>query len=285
LLVDQFKAYYVTLDKTTLPSRSLELATKIIDENNKGDALAQWQLMNAFANSYKHENYIGCDNACKQEYIESERSTINEKYRSMVGTNEAENLAGVAVQRPYLKYKVSMLGTDDFMPPTIGNIQLLKERYDKLVEEGTSAEQLREEFVKDYKDEAYEKYREQINEEYTIEKSGTDPSKWNDQKLHEEFDRRLQYESEAYRSGLISQEQYDDPTKRAEVFSTFATVDTTLRNSGVPNTAYLTSTEWKTAYNSYTTTGKLTAEDLKGYEAAATAYKTPTRDNFLILNS
>ncbi len=269
LAVDQFKAFYATLDKNALPPESLDLAAKIIDENKKGDALAQWQLMSAFSNSYKHDTYVKCDAACKQEYIESEISTVDQKLEKLVGAERAREVANLDKGK-----KIGLLGTDDFVPPTEEYIEQLRERYEKLIQEGTTAEQLREEFVKDYKNEAYDKYHDEIKQEYTIIKTGTDPAKWDDSRLQEEFERRLVHESEAYQAGLMQQAYFSDPSKRAEVFSTFTSIDTTMRNSGVADTAYLTSTEWKTAYDKYKSEGKLTADDIKGYEAATTAYKT-----------
>ncbi|MBI4163213.1 MAG: hypothetical protein HY513_06020 [Candidatus Aenigmarchaeota archaeon] len=267
LIVDQFEAYYTDLDKSALPPQSLELASKIIDEKNKGDALAQWKLVSAFANSYRHETYISCNDACKQEYVESEREGVDRKLEKLVGIERAKEVANLEKGK-----KIGLLGTDDLVPPN--QVELLRGRYAKVFEKGTDPENLHEEFVKNYKQEAYETYREEIKQEYTISKSGTDPAKWDDNKLKEEFERRLQYESEAYQSGLLEQPYFSDPEKRAEIFSTLSTVDTTLRNSGVPDTAYLTATEWKAAYDKYKSGGKLAADDIKAYEVAVTAYKT-----------
>ncbi len=270
-MIEQFKAYYIEI-KDTLSPEALELANKIIDEGNKGDSVAQWQLMHAFANSYEHEEYVeNChtDEACRNEHVEMEYLNTEDALVEFVGTDRAGEITNLDFGT-----KVKLLGMDDFVPPTPEEESAFKADITEILATGASIESLPAEYVNEVKGEAYSIYAEELKSEYEAAGRTTEAAALTPEEVARIFDDRLVVESEAYLSGLVSHEDFADPAKRAETMAKMESIHSEFESKGVTENYYLTPEYWKEAYNKYTTDGTLPENFVKECEAAVSSYRT-----------
>lgn len=266
LLLDQFKAFYTT-DKEKFSAESLEIGAKIIDESNKGDAKAQWQLMHAFASSYKHEQFDAhCrDAACRREQVQSEHADIDQRIVKVAGRERARQVANLDAGE-----KVGLLGIDEFAG--VQDNEEIRQNIEDALAAGAKPEELYKKFVEEHKKDAQAEYWTDVKEEYKAYGKGADPAKWTPEEMRTRYEERLGHESEAYLAGVYKPEY--DAKKRGEVLYNIEQIDKTFEAKGIKDSHYLTEGEWKEAYEDYNRDGKISDADIKKYEAATTAYRT-----------
>lgn len=273
-MIEQFKAFYATLDKEKLSPRATELAAQIIDQANKGDPVSEWALMNAFASEERHEEYAETcheDDACRNGEIEAEQENTDDKLEKLVGTERAREVANLDVGE-----KVGLLSIDDFTPP--GQEEKLAQDVSNVLAQGTSVDSLPSDFINEKKEEAYRKYAEEFRKEYKALGKTEEAAKWTPERAKAEFDKRITLESEAYLSGVVGHDEFADPARRAEAFAKMEEMRKEFESKGVQD-SYLTPQDWKAAYGKYNTEGKISEEDIKYYGVAADAYKTWEQDH------
>ncbi|MBI4009972.1 MAG: cell wall-binding repeat-containing protein [Candidatus Aenigmarchaeota archaeon] len=263
VMIEQFKAFY-TNEKDGLSLEELRIGAEIIDEANKGDLVATWKLMHAFANEYRHENYVEeCQSLeCKQEYIASEQVTLEEKIVDVVGPE-------VDIAALDAETKIGLLDIVEFYPPT--QEDEVKQTLDTLNED-TKAGEIYQAYVDESKEEAYQNYFDELKKEYeALEESEKAVSLTLDE-AKEGYNERLILESEAYLAGLINPHDAGI-VERAEAYNAMSEIHEKLVSGGVIDTHYLTPEDWKSAYEKHLGEG-LTEQDLEHYNVATTAYKT-----------
>ena len=275
-ILEQFKAYYAEKKESgELSADSLELGAKIIDEANKEDAPALWELMHAFSNTERHEEYVeGCmaDAGCVDEHIELEHVNVDDKLEKLIGTEKAREVANLDVGQ-----KVGLLAIDDFVPP--GKESEMRTRVSEVFAAGSQLSELSAKYVEKSKEEAYKTYTEQLKKEYEALGKTDEAAKLTIEEMKTRFDARLRIESEAYLTGVIKADEFVDPARRAEIISKFEGAAKELENKGIKDHHYMTHEDWKGVYETYSKEGKVTEGDVKKYDALVTAYKTYEKEN------
>lgn len=268
--LETFKSYY-TNEKEKLTSEEIGLASKIIDESGKDDSVASWKLMHEFGNLISHKNYVKqcqSDNDCRNEQIELEKINVDEKLEKLIGTDRAKEVANLDVGK-----KVGLLETTTFVPP--GKESEFRDKIDTIISEGGKVENLQQAYIDKGKEEAYQKYTGELKKEYEAAGKKEEAAKLTTEQVKAIYDDRLKIESKAYLSGVVKYEDYVNPEKRAVAIAKMEDMQKSYFDSkGIVDSQYLTAEDWKTAYDEYSKDGKLSDDNAKKYEAAATAYKT-----------
>ncbi|MBI2631813.1 hypothetical protein HYW75_02315 [Candidatus Pacearchaeota archaeon] len=269
-MLETFKSYYAN-EKEKLSSDAIALGAKIIDESSKDDSVSAWKLMHEFANLESHDNYVKecqSDSDCRNDQIELEKVNVDEKIEKLIGTDRAREVANLDVGK-----KVGLLETTTFVPP--GKESEFRDKIDTIISEGGKVENLQKDYIEKGKEEAYQKYTEELKKEYETIGKKDEAAKLTSDQVKSMFDNRLKIESEAYLSGVVKYQDFINPEKRAEAMARMEEMQKNYFDSkGVSNSQYLTSEDWKTAYDKYSKDGKLSDDDVKKYESAVTAYKT-----------
>ncbi len=267
--IKHFKAFYIN-EKDKLSAEEIKLGASIIGEESKNDPVAQWKLMKAFANEYDHRTYVSdcqSDPKCVGDEINFEMINIDDKLEYAVGIENADEAAKLDVGE-----KVELLDVIDFVSSEEKN-EVSKE-VSEILQSGTKLEDLSSSFVERRKDEAYQKYFEELKKEYDSVGNKYQADKLKVDDIKDIFDDRLVLESEAYLAGLVNYNEFKDPSKRAEIYSKMAEVGKELEQKGIKESQYMSPEDWKNAYDRYDKNGQLSQEDISRYGAAVTAYKT-----------
>ncbi len=266
--IEQFKTFYAE-HKDELSSQDLTLAAKVIEEASKNDIVAAMKGITEFKSEYQYANYVkSCeqDSDCVTQQVADEKANLDERAEGIVGVDRAREVANLDAGQ-----KLGLLEVSDFVPP--GKENELKQETNKILDSGVKAEELHDKYAENHRELAYNKYTNELKEEYAASGKKDEAARLTSDEIKRTFDDRLRLESQAYQSGVIKYEQFNDPAQRADIFAKFGDVNKQFDNNGIKGN-YLTSEDWKSAYESYNKEGKISDADIKRYEAAATAYKT-----------
>ena len=277
-MMDEFINYYETQRAAgAFSDDQLLLGAQIIDESNKQDYVAVWQLMNEFG-SQEHSKYYAVQCA-------GDGPCIDDQYtRELMPIGDMDEYLGLDDREIVLFEDVhDLMGVIGFVKP--GGEELFRQEI-VAVDGSSSIDGLVEAYNDAETEQALQAYLDGRREEMVAQGdiSGADALTVEDVRDDMAPEGRLGLEAEALLTGIVTPETISDSAVRAEVYSGFESLADSFRSQGVYDVYSFNGDDWGSLWNTYYdvdsgSVHEVPSDIVEQYGARVTYYNTWEYDN------